>query len=206
MLRDPIAMSHYLTLRDALRNRPFIAFDLEFTTWEGALDRHWTGVREHREIVQIGAVRIDFGRDAVELEGFSGLVKPVLNPCLSAYFQQLTGISQDEVDHAGMPFGEVFSDFVAFLGDTDEAITSWGGDEMTLHENCGFHRIACPIPLLRFHNIRSTVCEHFGLPYETSSSDLPDILGYPASGRPHQALSDARAIARAIVQMLRSDT
>lgn len=34
-------------------------YDLEFTTWPGAQERNWTGPGEFREIVQIGALRVD---------------------------------------------------------------------------------------------------------------------------------------------------
>ena len=36
----------------------FIIFDTEFTAWEGSMQRGWSGQNEHREIVQISAIRI----------------------------------------------------------------------------------------------------------------------------------------------------
>ena len=34
-----------------------VLLDTEYTTWEGAQDRNWSGLNEHREIVQIGAIK-----------------------------------------------------------------------------------------------------------------------------------------------------
>ena len=36
----------------------FVLFDLEFTAWEGSLERGWSEPWEAREIIQIGAVRV----------------------------------------------------------------------------------------------------------------------------------------------------
>ena len=42
--------------------RKLIVFDLEFTAWEGSLARHWLAPGEFKEVVQIGAVRLDGGQ------------------------------------------------------------------------------------------------------------------------------------------------
>lgn len=42
-----------MTHNDVMKH--FVIFDTEYTTWEGAADRDWTGPGEHREVVQIGA-------------------------------------------------------------------------------------------------------------------------------------------------------
>ncbi len=35
-----------------------VVYDLEYTAWEGSLERNWSGPNEDPEIVQIGAVKI----------------------------------------------------------------------------------------------------------------------------------------------------
>jgi len=68
-----------------------IIFDLEFTTWAGAQDRDWSHPGEFREIVQIGALRVDAA--SLEIVGeFDRLVRPRRNPLLSEFFQELNGI------------------------------------------------------------------------------------------------------------------
>jgi inhibitor of KinA sporulation pathway (predicted exonuclease) len=72
-----------------------IVFDLEATCWEGNL------MGREQEIIEIGAIRIDsFGR---HLDLFQKFVKPVRHPSLSVYLRKLTGINQEDIDHA-QPF------------------------------------------------------------------------------------------------------
>ena len=66
-------------------------FDLEWTTWEGAQARNWSGPGEEREIVEIGAVKLDGRNSLREISAFDMLVRPRLNPLLSDYFTGLTG-------------------------------------------------------------------------------------------------------------------
>jgi hypothetical protein len=63
--------------------------DCEYTTWPGALESGWKGANQHREIVQIGAVRLD--AQYRELASMALLVKPKINPVLSGLFCTLTG-------------------------------------------------------------------------------------------------------------------
>jgi hypothetical protein len=46
-----------------------VVFDTEFTAWRGSMERNWAGPGEFREIVQIGAVRID-AETLAEAESF----------------------------------------------------------------------------------------------------------------------------------------
>ena len=57
-------------------------FDLEFTAWEGSAARGWSGPDEYREIVHIGAVRVDGGNAFAEVDRFTATVRPVRNPVL----------------------------------------------------------------------------------------------------------------------------
>jgi hypothetical protein len=110
----------------------FVLYDLEFTSWEGAPERGWTGVGERREVVQIGALKID--ERALEVTGeFDALVRPVHNPVLSEYFKELTGISQDAVDERGIPFLDALDSFLDFC-DGDYAL-SYGNDMVIIGEN-----------------------------------------------------------------------
>lgn len=47
--------------------------DLESTSWEGAQESGWSGPGQFREIVQIGAVRVDAGDGFAERANFSVL-------------------------------------------------------------------------------------------------------------------------------------
>ena len=81
----------------ALLDRGVVIFDLEYTAWEGSLGRDWSLEDEHREIVQIGAVRLE--ADTLdELDALECLVRPVMNPVLSDYFAALTGITNADLE------------------------------------------------------------------------------------------------------------
>ena len=191
-------MSHLpLTLANALAKGIVVAFDLEFTSWEGAVSRHWTGAGERREVVEIGAVKLDAAQSFRELAALRVLVRPLLNPLLSDYFTGLTRITQREVDQNGLSFSEALKAFATFVEAAD-AIVCWGSDAMVLAENCGIHRISFPISELKFHSVRSQVCEAFDLPYATASGELPDLLGLRRTGEKHDAISDARAVGDAL--------
>ena len=79
----------------------FIVFDLETTGLDPT--RH--------EIVEIGAILVN--RDSDVHETFQSLVKPLNR--IPEKITQMTGISQNMVDHEGEPLGTVLRDFAAFI-------------------------------------------------------------------------------------------
>lgn len=114
-----------------------IIFDLEFTTWEGAMDRSWTGKtetgeNEYREIVQIGALKVEWPSGRV-LGALNLLVKPKRNPVLSPFFQQLTAITQQRLEEEGIEFPEALLQFLEFCG--TRKTCSYGGDALIVAEN-----------------------------------------------------------------------
>ncbi len=107
----------------------FIIFDTEFTSWPGAMERNWSGKNEHKELVQIGAVKVDTSLN--EVDSFDALSKPVLNKTLSKYFTDLTGITQQEIELKGVSIQKSIQSFLVW---TDSLpIISWGGDETILY-------------------------------------------------------------------------
>ena len=73
----------------------FAIMDLEWTSWEGAHQRQWSGPGEEMEIVQIGALKIKDDETLTETDSFDVLVTPRINPGLSDYFIQLTAITRN---------------------------------------------------------------------------------------------------------------
>ena len=174
-------------------------FDLELTAWEGSAARGWSGPDEYREIVQIGAVRVDGGNAFAEVDRFKAYVRPVKNPVLSDYFISLTGITQAAVDRHGVSFPEALAAFSEFVGDGDGAVVSNGADHATLDENCALHGIACPIDADRFVDIRPRLARLLGLPTPgVIGATLPSLLRLPGRRKEHDALADALAIAQAL--------
>ena len=185
----------------------FVVFDLEFTSWAGALERNWGGPGQLREIVQIGALRLD--RDCSVVEEFETLVRPVVNPRLSAYFTGLTGITQESVDRDGVPPAEALGDFLGFC--KGQPVLSYGNDMVVLGENMGWARargeqLAHGFLDAGFLNVRPWLN---AVAPETAASNvgrLWEVLGLdrPASGTEHSALFDCWSFAAAL-RRLRAD-
>lgn len=193
MLRNRI-MEAILLLPDTL-----VVFDLEFTSWEGYLASGWSLPGKHREIVQIGAVRLDAGEGFAETGAFQALVRPRLHPELSSYFTDLTGISQETVDRDGRAFPEVLGDFGAFLEATGPALAACNGiDGEIIAENCGWHGLDVPDSCLGTLNLSRLLSGLLGEDGHVSSGSLPARLGLANEGPAHDALADARAIAAAL--------
>jgi inhibitor of KinA sporulation pathway (predicted exonuclease) len=187
------------------RDGIIVVFDLEWTSWEGSPARQWRGPGEEREVVQIGAVRLDAARDFTETACFDVLVVPRINPALSDYFTALTGITQTAVDSDGVAFARALEAFGAFIGADTKAVFSFGQDPEVLERNCRLNHIPFPFAPDLFRNAIPPLARALGrAPGSFISSDLPALIGLPPPGAAHQALDDARCIAQAI-RVLRRD-
>ncbi|BAE48845.1 Inhibitor of the KinA pathway to sporulation [Paramagnetospirillum magneticum AMB-1] len=172
-----------------------VVYDLEYTTWEGARERRWSGPGEHREVVQVGAVRLD---DGAEL---SLLVKPRLNPGLSTYFTDLTGITQDQVDRAGMDFPEALCRLADFAAGAD--LGSNGADEGVLRENCALTGCAFPFDG-RCRDLAPLLITAAGAQAHIYSCEMAATFGLNADQRAHDALGDARQVAQVLRHLLKT--
>ncbi len=103
----------------------FVIFDTEYTTWEGCLEKGWTGQKK-KEVVQLSALKIS---DKLEvLAEFSALCKPSINPILSDYFVNLTHITNEQVNKSGEAFSTVYNNFVNFVGNDTCYSHVWNAD------------------------------------------------------------------------------
>ena len=109
----------------------FVIYDTEYTTWDGAMARHWYGENEHKEIIQIGAIKVSYPEFKV-VDTLTIFIKPEKNPILSDYCKNLTGITQQDVDN-GCTFAEALKQFSEFCGEC--LIGSYGNDCCVLAEN-----------------------------------------------------------------------
>ena len=176
--------------------------DLEYTAWPGSGARRWSEPWEHREVIQIGAVRLDAGAGFAELESFADLVRPERNPRLSDYITELTGITDAMIVAEGIAFTEALALFTDFA---QGPIMTFGGDGKVLRENCALVGIDMPLLPRRVVNLGPALCRVLGADYaETTSGDLPSLAGIAPTGRRHDALADARAIG-AVISALRAE-
>ncbi len=174
-----------------------VVFDLEYTAWEGSQARGWLGTGEHREVVQIGAVKLDADLDLAETACLSRLVRPRINTQLSPYLIAMTGITQQQLDALGVSFREALTELIA-LGPS-AVFCSNGPDGEVLAENCWLAQLPPLREPERFVDVRSFLSCALQRPSEDiDSCRLTAEFCAGASGRAHDALADARGVAAAL--------
>ncbi|MDR1694734.1 MAG: exonuclease domain-containing protein [Lactobacillaceae bacterium] len=90
----------------------FVIFDTEYTSWKGCMENgraEW----QKEEIVQIAAIKVD-AKTLKVLEEFNVYVTPVINPILSDYFINLTGLTNELIEEQGVPFEQAYWQFKDF--------------------------------------------------------------------------------------------
>jgi inhibitor of KinA sporulation pathway (predicted exonuclease) len=176
-----------------------VVFDLEFTAWQGSLERRWLGPGEFKEVVQIGAVKVD-AHTLAQNEAFEVLVRPRINPVLSPFLEQLTGITNAAIAERGVDFEEAYRRFIAFA---DGAVTcAFGRDDLVFAENIRLYGLGGSPPVPPYINIvpwlRDNGIDMRGL----HACDVGPACGAPFKGRKHDALDDARSVADGIAALV----
>ena len=175
--------------------KSIVVFDLEFTAWLGSMARKWSGEGEHREVVQIGAIELA-GSDFAETVALDLLVRPRINPVLSDYFIELTGITNEDVAQRGIGFAEALSQFLRFLA--DRPLFCFGRDDFVLTENVQLYGLEAQFHIPVARNIKEWMRANGLDPTGLHSCEIAAAAGVPHNGRAHNALEDARSIAKAI--------
>jgi inhibitor of KinA sporulation pathway (predicted exonuclease) len=176
-----------------------VVFDLEFTAWEGSLESRWTRPGELSEVVQVGAIKLD-AATLKEVDSFDMLVRPRVNPVLSDYLTELTGISNEAVANRGVDFVTAYRAFLDFV---DEARTfAHGRDDLILANNLKLYGWDRALPLPHYSN---------AIPWFTAQGidlkgrracDVAELAGAVFEGRKHNALADARGVAAGFVAVI----
>lgn len=173
-------------------------FDLEYTAWECSMARSWLTPGEFREVVQIGAVKLDAESFAV-LDEFEALVRPRINPLLSPYFEKLTGITSRQIAQGGEDFAIAYGRFLDFAG--EGPIAAFGRDDRALRDNLRLYGMTGARALPVFYDLRGWFAV-LGLdPRGMHSCDLAPAMGLPFEGRAHNALDDARSVASVMAKL-----
>ena len=174
-------------------------FDLEFTAWECSMATHWLRPGEFKEVVQIGALRLDAENFEV-LDELDILVRPRINPTLSPYFEKLTGITNAAVAARGVDFVDAHDRFAAFAA--GGPICAFGHDEGILDENIRFYGLTNMAVLPEFFDLRTWFADQKLDPRGMLSCEIGPALGLPFEGRLHNALDDTRSLAAAMRALL----
>jgi inhibitor of KinA sporulation pathway (predicted exonuclease) len=176
-----------------------VVFDLEFTSWPGSNERNWSLLEEDREIIQIGATKIEMTGNMREVDSFQILVRPLKNPVLSDYFVDLTSITQEKVEKEGVLFPLALSRFINFIGEFPIDISSNGADEEVIEENCKIHDIAFPSIFAKAIDLKYYFSNILGISQrDCISGELPKLFGLNSHEKLHDALGDARSISQAL--------
>ncbi|NWH08320.1 MAG: exonuclease domain-containing protein [Alphaproteobacteria bacterium] len=172
-----------------------VIFDTEFTAWEGSVARGWSGPGEHREIVQIGAIRLCYPH-LEEQESFEILIRPRINSVLSDYFVALTGITNERLTQEAVDFADAAKRFLKFLGSSP--YMCFGRDDRIMAENAALYGLHEEIRFPEASDIALWMMRA-GLDVRgLNSCNLARAAGAKFDGRPHWAIDDARSIAAAM--------
>ena len=161
----------------------FVIFDTEYTSWEGCLQNGWRGLQK-REVVQIAALKVDDDFNVVA--EFNQLCQPIINPILSDYFVNLTGISNDDVAQKGVDFASAYQRFKAFVGNDVCYSHGWNGafedacDGAILAENLRLYGLPADNSV-KYRNIaalfKQIYQKHNITVFSQSSGQIGKILG-----------------------------
>jgi len=173
----------------------FVIYDLEFTAWEDSVRTRWNSGKDKREIIQIGAVKVN-GGTFEEMDSFNSFVKPIENPILSDFIVELTGITQEKLDTEGASFKEALVAFEKWR----EGLPAfaWGFDVKVLVENCKYYGITVPFDTKKFSNMKDVFRKYRIEPEGVNSGRAPELLGMTPTLRAHNALNDSRMILLAL--------
>jgi inhibitor of KinA sporulation pathway (predicted exonuclease) len=174
----------------------YVVLDLEATCWQ-------KGTRPDRmETIEIGAVRLDPDTFLPQEDTFSRFVRPTVEPELSEFCTELTGITQTDVNSAGT-FPEVFRDFMAWLGEAEITLCTWGAyDVGQLKVDCRRHGISFPDRFENYINLK----KRFAASHDIKPCGMKHalrILNIPLEGRHHRGIDDAKNIAKIAADLLK---
>lgn len=184
LLRD-----HYVSIGD--EKLRYVVFDLEATTWND-------GRKYTKEVIEFGAVFLDGKLN--EVDTFSCCIKPKIDPMLSDFCKELTGITQSEVDNAWDFKTEIVENLPYFIkwnyniDPLDLVFCGWGKDDLLLREE--YARLNIPYNLGPYINL----AELYKQKMQTKHAALKDVMQrhnhiLTWRGPHHRALSDAMAAA-----------
>jgi len=173
------------------------------------------------EIIEFPAVLVSTEQMKI-IDVFHSFVRPVINPKLSEFCRNLTGIEQTTVDAAD-PFPVVHDRFLAWMdghGLREDLFTlvTDGPFDMGRFLYLQVKQCGLPYPMeyashwanLRksFANFYNRKGEHFKAVEGLTAAELPglqqmlDVLGLTFEGIPHSGVDDARNIARILIKLL----
>lgn len=162
------------------------------------------------EIIEFPVVLINSRTNEI-IDEFHKYVKPSVNPKLTEFCTELTGITQDVVDKAdGFPvvleqLEEWLSQYSTYPYDTMCFVTDGPWDLRDfVRKQCVMSNIQRPAFFYHWINLRKLYTKFYG-GKQKRLNEMLEELGMVFEGREHCGLDDTRNIARIVLQMLKSD-
>jgi inhibitor of KinA sporulation pathway (predicted exonuclease) len=185
---------------------PFILYDTEFTAWPGSQQNNWSRDGEHKEIIQLAALKVVFDENGLtQLSSLNVLVCPRINPCLSDYIKELTGIEQALLDDHGIDFESCARQFREFNEQGKIRCFSWGPDQQVLRENYQLNQLQWDYAGSCFMDLKNHLFT-LGLDFRTApSGTLAKCVGIQLEGHIHNALYDVRSMAAFLDKLVRTE-
>ncbi len=172
----------------------YVIFDLEATCWQDSTPL------QKMEMIEIGAVMLD-GKSYQAVSDFEHFVKPSINPELSDFCINLTGIKQNKINTAS-DYKTVFGLFLDWIGEGSLKLCSWGKFDNDLFkiEN---KRINAAFPKnFKGHiNLKELYSKAFNAKPSIGLMEALHKRNMTFQGKHHRGIDDARNIAR-IAQMI----
>ena len=166
----------------------YIVMDLEATCWEKK------PTDQEQEIIEVGAVKLNHHLE--KIDEFNAIVKPVEDPVLSPFCQELTHISQEDVE-TSETFNHVFPKFLQWIGKRSYAMVSWGRyDIKQIRIDCRRHSLKFP---KKFRTKHINLKTEFANRYRTKPCGMAQALkmvNIPLEGKHHRGIDDARNIVK----------
>ncbi len=177
----------------------FVITDFEWTSWKGNysgkyLEKEKRDKWQKKEIIQIGAIKVN-ENFKIEKE-LNIYVKPVFNPVLSKYIQDLTGLKQSLIDKKGIEFETAFKMFLDFTD--NNLIISNGDDGKVLYLNLKYHNIKKKYPNIL--NVKNIFRDRYMIPRNMlHSTVIHSYFGYKLSIKKfHNPIEDCKNILKVI--------
>jgi inhibitor of KinA sporulation pathway (predicted exonuclease) len=159
--------------------------DVELTCWEGNAP-----AGEVSELIAFGIVDLKTDELTIRREKMF-FVRPQVST-ISPFCTTLTGITPKEAE-AAPPLPDAVRAIRKTFGQSDWC--AWGRDDLLIRESC--ERAGAELPFLgSFHDLAAQVRGLLGLTYRLGLDEALARFGLDWEGPPHDALADARNLAR----------
>lgn len=173
-------------------SRPILVVDLEATCWD---DR--TTTVDDMDIIEFGCVIADDSGNI--LDDFGTIVRPSLNPTLSAFCTQLTTITQTDVDSAPL-YPNACRLIDEWLDGREKGLIwgSWGGYDLNqIRAEQARHAIAPKFLGCPHVNLKKLWAKSMGL-RPMGMRRAIEHSGFSVNGTHHRGIDDARNISRLV--------